>query len=32
MDKASEALLALHPVTFRYKTDWIRQASRNSAW
>ena len=32
MDKASEALLALKPVTFRYKKEIDPQAYRSSAW
>ena len=32
MDKASEAILALKPVTFRYKQSLIRMAFRSSAW
>ena len=31
MDKASEAILALEPVTFHYKKSLIRMASRNLA-
>jgi Chaperone of endosialidase len=31
MDKASEAILALKPVTFRYKHELDPEASRNSA-
>ena len=32
MDKASEAILALKPVTFRYKKSSIPRASRSLAW
>ncbi len=32
MDKASEAILALQPVTFRYKKDLIRREQRNLVW
>lgn len=32
MDKASEAILALEPVTFRYKHELDPRASRNLAW
>ena len=32
MDKASETLLALKPVTFRYKKEIDRRQSRSSAW
>ena len=32
MDAASEALLALRPVTFRYKPELDRPASRSTAW
>ena len=32
MDKASEAILALQPVTFRYKHELDPKASRSSAW
>ena len=31
MDKASEAILALKPVTFRYKKELDPRASRSSA-
>ena len=31
MDKASEAILALKPVTFRYKKEIAPEASRNLA-
>jgi len=31
MDKASEAILSLQPVTFRYKKELDPRASRNSA-
>ena len=31
MDKASEAILALKPVTFRYKQELDPEASRSSA-
>ncbi len=32
MDKASEAILALQPVTFRYKRTLIQQEQRNLVW
>ena len=32
MDHASEAILALKPVTFRYKSDIDPEAPRNLAW
>ena len=32
MDKASEALFALKPVTFRYKKEIDPKASRSSGW
>jgi hypothetical protein len=32
MDKASEAILALQPVTFRYKPELAPTASRSLAW
>ena len=32
MDKVSEAILALQPVTFRYKKDLIRQEQRSLVW
>jgi hypothetical protein len=32
MDKASEAILSLQPVTFRYKHDLDLKVSRSSAW
>jgi hypothetical protein len=32
MDKSSEAILALQPVTFRYKKDLDPDSSRSLAW
>jgi hypothetical protein len=32
MDKASEAILSLHPVSFRFKKELDSKERRNSAW